>query len=86
MRERLAQAIEQARVSGALRADAAENIRTFLAAKDSGFNAQVIAELAGASAWPELNDRFYKTLAFGTGGLRGGGAERAPAPATTASG
>ncbi len=32
---------------------------------------QVVAELAKAEAWEELNDRFYKTLAFGTGGLRG---------------
>ena len=24
-----------------------------------------------AGEWAELNDRFYKTLAFGTGGLRG---------------
>ena len=26
---------------------------------------------SSAEAWDELNDRFYKTLAFGTGGLRG---------------
>src|SRR5205823_870187 len=28
-------------------------------------------ELASRAAWPEVNDRFYQTLAFGTGGLRG---------------
>ena len=33
--------------------------------------AQVVTELVNADAWDELNDRFYKTLAFGTGGLRG---------------
>lgn len=30
-----------------------------------------ISELVEKEAWTELNDRFYKTLAFGTGGLRG---------------
>jgi phosphoglucomutase len=30
-----------------------------------------VSELAAAGAWDELNDRFFKTLAFGTGGLRG---------------
>ena len=31
----------------------------------------MIGELSQANEWQELNDRFYKTLAFGTGGLRG---------------
>lgn len=30
-----------------------------------------IAELVEQEAWDELNDRFYKDLAFGTGGIRG---------------
>ncbi|MEM9400076.1 MAG: phospho-sugar mutase [Verrucomicrobiota bacterium] len=30
-----------------------------------------IQELLADAQWTELNDRFYKTLAFGTGGLRG---------------
>ena len=30
-----------------------------------------INELIQANAWEELNDRFYKDLAFGTGGMRG---------------
>ncbi|MCU0794756.1 MAG: phospho-sugar mutase [Akkermansiaceae bacterium] len=30
-----------------------------------------VEELAMGGHWQELNDRFYKTLAFGTGGLRG---------------
>jgi phosphoglucomutase len=30
-----------------------------------------ITELITASAWTELNDRFYQNLAFGTGGIRG---------------
>lgn len=32
---------------------------------------RVIDELVAAEEWAELNDRFYKTLQFGTGGLRG---------------
>ena len=31
----------------------------------------MIAELAGEARWEELNNRFFRTLAFGTGGLRG---------------
>jgi phosphoglucomutase len=30
-----------------------------------------IEQLVEAAAWEELNDRFYKSLAFGTGGIRG---------------
>lgn len=30
-----------------------------------------VEELIARSEWTELNDRFYKTLSFGTGGLRG---------------
>ena len=32
---------------------------------------EAIRELVEQEEWAELNDRFYKTLAFGTGGLRG---------------
>jgi phosphoglucomutase len=54
-----------------LRADAAENIRKTLAGAESEFAGRVLGELIDANEWEELNDRFYKTLAFGTGGLRG---------------
>ena len=30
-----------------------------------------IEELVAKQQWPELNDRFYRTLEFGTGGMRG---------------
>jgi phosphoglucomutase len=50
---------------------AATNIRTLLAGAPSGLYMRVVNELIAAGAWPELNDRFYQTLAFGTGGLRG---------------
>ncbi len=63
--------IEQAVASGKLRADAAANIRPFLSGEGDEFYQRVIQELLAAGEWAELNDRFYQTLAFGTGGLRG---------------
>src|SRR5205823_205730 len=47
------------------------NIRALLAEAPSDLYYRAIDELIAAKEWPELNDRFYKTLAFGTGGLRG---------------
>src|SRR5881227_3882052 len=67
----LLEQIDGARSDGELRADAAENIRRILSGEEGDFAARVIAELSQANEWEELNDRFYKTLAFGTGGLRG---------------
>jgi phosphoglucomutase len=63
--------IDRALSDGDLRADAAANIRRILSGEESDFAARVIGELSQANEWEELNDRFYKTLAFGTGGLRG---------------
>lgn len=63
--------IEDATASGQLRRDANENIARMLSGASSALARQVIEELAWASEWSELNDRFYQTLAFGTGGLRG---------------
>src|SRR5438477_8093146 len=67
----LTEQIERALSDRKLRADAAEKIRRILAGEESDFVARVIGELSQANEWEELNDRFYKTLAFGTGGLRG---------------
>jgi phosphoglucomutase len=67
----LTEQIDRALSEGKLRADAAENIRRILSGEESVFAARVIGELSQANEWEELNDRFYKTLAFGTGGLRG---------------
>jgi phosphoglucomutase len=47
-----------------------DNINNLLESDDS-FYENVVLELATAGEWNELNDRFYKKLAFGTGGLRG---------------
>src|SRR5436305_2863649 len=67
----LLEQIDRALSDGKLRADAAENIRQILSSEENNFATRVIGELSQANAWEELNDRFYKTLAFGTGGLRG---------------
>ena len=63
--------IERAVADGQLMESAAKNIRTLLAGAPSDFYLRAVEELVAASEWPELNDRFYQTLAFGTGGIRG---------------
>src|SRR5213082_3779242 len=67
----LTEQIDRALSEGKLRADAAENIRKTLSGEEGDFAVRVIEELSQTNQWEELNDRFYKTLAFGTGGLRG---------------
>ena len=69
--ENLNALIERAVGDQRLIASAAENIRSLLGSGSSALYKQVVSELVRAGAWNELNDRFYKTLAFGTGGLRG---------------
>lgn len=56
---------------GKLLESSAGNIRSLLAASTSPVTKDVITELVEKGEWQELNDRFFKTLAFGTGGLRG---------------
>jgi phosphoglucomutase len=63
--------IEQAVPDGQLMESAAKNIRTLLAGAPSDLYLRAVEELVDSSEWPELNDRFYQTLAFGTGGIRG---------------
>ena len=57
--------------AGQLLDSAAKNISVLLRGSSSPFYESVVEELALGSNWAELNDRFFKTLAFGTGGLRG---------------
>src|ERR1700716_2442359 len=63
--------INKARTRGQLLDTAAKNIARLLESTSSDLYRRAIKELVAAEAWAELNDRFYKTLAFGTGGLRG---------------
>lgn len=48
-----------------------ENIRGYLGGSDDAVGERAIEELIDRGEFGELNDRFYQTLAFGTGGLRG---------------
>jgi len=56
--------------SGDLLADSLANITELLASTDCPVTHGSVRELAESGNWNELNDRFYKKLAFGTGGLR----------------
>ena len=63
--------IEQAVAHRHLIASSAKNIRTLLEGAGSDIYFRSVKELVDAGEWQELNDRFYQTLEFGTGGLRG---------------
>jgi len=63
------EAVEQAVKTGQLSEDSAKNIRSLEASsKASPMVGASIRELVDAQQWGELNDRFFRTLAFGTGG------------------
>ncbi len=63
--------LDAAVAAGHLLASSAGNIRQLLARTSSPVDRASIAELVALGAWAEFNDRFFRTLAFGTGGLRG---------------
>lgn len=63
--------LEQAVSEGKLLASSLANINLLLAGTKDAVAWKSVEELAEKGEWQELNDRFYKTLAFGTGGLRG---------------
>ena len=63
--------IQQAVIAGQLLESSARNIGQLLGRSSSPADFESVGELVAQGAWDELNDRFYKTLAFGTGGLRG---------------
>ncbi len=67
----LGEEIKTATAQGKLLDSAVKNILALVAGASSDLYYRVISELIANEEWSELNDRFYKTLAFGTGGLRG---------------
>jgi phosphoglucomutase len=67
----LSAALEEAVHDGRLLESAQQNIHALLQGVSGDFAERVIAELVEQEQWNELNDRFFKKLAFGTGGLRG---------------
>lgn len=56
---------------GQLLTSAADNLRAWLQAGLPAWAEQSLQELISRGEWSELNDRFYRYLEFGTGGMRG---------------
>src|SRR5437867_9919756 len=69
--EELNSKIGRAVADGQLMDSTAKNIGTLLAGTSTDLYLKAINQLTDGCEWSELNDRFYETLAFGTGGLRG---------------
>ena len=63
--------IKQAVADGQQMESTAKNIGTLLTGTQTDLYFGSVNELVSWAQWSELNDRFYQTLAFGTGGLRG---------------
>ena len=63
--------LQQAAADGKLLESSLKNIQSLLAGSTNPVYQLSIQELADAGEWTELNDRFFASLKFGTGGLRG---------------
>ncbi len=78
--------LEKIKAAGAanqLMPGAVDNLGAFLGANLPAWAVKSIEELVGQQAWSELNDRFYRYLEFGTGGMRGRTIGVVPAAAET---
>jgi phosphoglucomutase len=67
----LADSIQAAAASGKLLESSARNVLAMLEKSTSAIDAASIRELVEAGNWTELDNRFFRLIAFGTGGLRG---------------
>jgi len=67
----LTETIDRAAAEGKLLPASAANIRALLAQSADPVAIASIQELVDRGEWTELDNRFFRTLAFGTGGLRG---------------
>ena len=67
----LIQKIAEAGQAGKLLPGAVENLTAWLQADLPAWAQSSLAELIERAEWGELNDRFYRYLEFGTGGMRG---------------
>ncbi|PTX95195.1 phosphomannomutase [Spartobacteria bacterium LR76] len=63
--------IAAAAAAGKILESSAQNIQALLSKSTSPLDQAVIQELVDTENWKELDNRFFRTLAFGTGGLRG---------------
>ncbi len=67
----LFEALRKGRQSGVLLESSLVNIEELLHAHPRDFERASVEELVAAGNWEEMNNRFFRALAFGTGGLRG---------------
>ncbi len=67
----LSSQLDTAVSNGLLLASSRGNILSTLSRSRDPIVAASIGELVSGAHWGEINDRFFQTLAFGTGGLRG---------------
>lgn len=66
------ESIQSALSEGKILEDTANNLTAFLSQPSlKEYERTSIQELVERNDWTELNDRFYRTLKFGTGGIRG---------------
>jgi phosphoglucomutase len=63
--------IQAAGQAGHLLPDTVKNLGTWLASSLPAWAVESIDELIAKGAWDELNNRFYRDMEFGTGGIRG---------------
>ena len=71
MNATITDALKQAVTEGKLLESSLENINLLTSGTQDPVVPAAIEQLVAAGEWAEINNRFYKTLAFGTGGLRG---------------
>ena len=79
----ISEQIRAAAQANQLLPSAAENLTVWYQAGLPGWATESIEVLIQSSAWSELNDRFYRYLEFGTGGMRGRTIGAMPAKAET---
>ncbi len=63
--------LQTAAAAGQLLPSALKNLETWLSAGLPAWATASLEELVAGAQWAELNDRFYRDLEFGTGGMRG---------------
>ncbi|MGB0239284.1 MAG: phospho-sugar mutase [Verrucomicrobiales bacterium] len=71
MNAELSAQLDAALTSKGLLQSSFDNIHELLGSSDNPVYEAAVSELANDGQWAELNNRFFKKLAFGTGGLRG---------------
>ena len=82
----LIEKIESAEAAGALLESTATNLKKWASADFLPEWVEAsITELINKEEWEELNDRFYQTMVFGTGGIRGRTIGKVTASAETGS-